>query len=481
MKKLAGVVIILAVLVLGGYYGMGILTENTIKRNIEIVNQSNGILAEIVQYDRGFFSSDAKIKWRLHVPERVTKNAEGQSQVIAAQDFDMQLPVAIKHGPVFVADNRLRFGMGYAKSVVPFPHQYSEQFNKLFTEESTKPQLDLSIFVNYLNRSTIELSVPSFKLIGKNGDGQMDWMGMNSTTSISSGANKVDGDFVIEGMQFTKDDSNVVLKTVTTDYDLHQTSTGLLLGDAKFTFPSLVVNVKGNKQFEMTDFSLRSDSDVVDNLFSTQIIMSLKSLFANGQTYGPADFKLSLKNIDATVLTKLNEQANAMQHGTELQRQQAMLAMIPELPKLLSKGPELDLSELTVKLPQGTVKGNLHVALPKMDSSNPFELMQKIEGKARFQMPTVVVKQLMQQSIMQQMVTQPQMKAEFMKQLEMTQTTPEPGIEQIAALRADKQLQALEKSGLIVLDGADYIIESSLSQGKFLVNNKPYDPAMTQF
>ena len=73
MKKLAGLIIILAVLILGGYYGMGVLTERTIKKNIEVINQSNGLFAQIEQYNRGWFSSDAKIKWRLHVPERWLK------------------------------------------------------------------------------------------------------------------------------------------------------------------------------------------------------------------------------------------------------------------------------------------------------------------------------------------------------------------------------------------------------------------------
>ena len=44
MKKLAGLIIILAVLILGGYYGMGVLTEKTIKKDIAIINQSNRIV-----------------------------------------------------------------------------------------------------------------------------------------------------------------------------------------------------------------------------------------------------------------------------------------------------------------------------------------------------------------------------------------------------------------------------------------------------
>ena len=76
MKKLAGLVIILAALVLGGYYGMGVLTEKTIRKNIEVIDQSNGLHAEIEQYDRGLFSSEAKIKWQLHIPERIVTDAK---------------------------------------------------------------------------------------------------------------------------------------------------------------------------------------------------------------------------------------------------------------------------------------------------------------------------------------------------------------------------------------------------------------------
>lgn len=484
MKKLTGFVIILAVLILGGYYGMGILTEKTIKKNIEIVNQSNGLSAEMLQYDRGFYSSDAKVKWRLHVPEGVTKDAAGQAQIIPAQDYQMELPVHIKHGPVFFADNRLRFGMGYAESVIPFPNQYTEQFNKLFTKESIKPQLDLNIFVNYLNQSTINLNVPSFKLIAQDGSGQMNSMGMESTTLITSNVDKVVGDFVIKGMEFSKDTSKMVLKKVSSDYDLHQTNSGLMLGNLTFTLSSMMVTDKDNKILNIDNLVVRSDSDVKSDLFHMNFIMSLKSLFTNGQTYGPGELKLSLSNLDSEIVGKLNAQVQELQNKPELERQQALLGMIPMLPKLLSKGPELELSTLTLKLPQGMLNGNLLVTLPKSESSNPFELIQKIEGKAKLQLPMAVVKQLMQQSVRQQLASQP-IKEEIIKQLQAGQSKaanqPEPTLEELAVIRTDKQLEAMTKAGLIVAKGSDYVVEVTLKQGQFTVNGKPYDPSMMQF
>ncbi|KTD34934.1 putative membrane protein YdgA-like protein [Legionella moravica] len=484
MKKLTGLIIILAVLVLGGYYGMGVLTERTIKNNVQVINQSNGLLADIEQYNRGWFSSDAKIKWRLHVPERVVKDADGKSQTVAAQDYQMDMPLVIHHGPFILANKSLRFGMGYAETVFPFPEQYNKQFDEMFSKDSIKPQLDLSIFVNYLNHSTVELALPSFKLISKDGTGNFDWMGMESTTAMSSNLNKIDGNIVVSGLKISKDDTKVTLGKVTSEFDLHQTPAGLYLGEASFSLPAFDVVVKDQKMFEINELSLSSSSDIEDSLFSTHFSAEIKSLFANGKSYGPGQLEVSLRNLDADVLARINQQATAMQNGTDAERQQAMMAMLPELPKLFTKGAEFEISTLSLKLPEGTVEGSMLVTLPKGESTNPFELIQKVQGNAKLRVPTAVVKMLMQQSIMQQMANQPEMQQALIQQLQSNNpqtSSAAPTPEQLAAMQTEKQISSLEQSGLITVDGSDYVVEVSLDQGKVTVNGKPFDPSMLKF
>jgi uncharacterized protein YdgA (DUF945 family) len=489
MKKISGlIVVILAVLILGGYYGMGIITEKTIKKNIEAINQSNGLAAELSDYKRGFFTSTAAIKWRLHVPEREVKDANGQTQVIAAQDYRMEMPVRIDHGPIIWTDHKLLFGIGYAKSVVPMPVEYQEQFDALFSKESQKPQLDLSIFVNYQNKSKINAVIPAFKLLGKDGNGQFQWNGMTSTTNLSSGAEKVGGGIVIDGFQFNKDNSSITLGRVTSDYDLHQTLAGLYLGNANFSLPSFVVAGKDQKVFEIGDFVLSSDSNISEGLFYSHFNASLKSVLANGKTYGPGDVEVSLKNLDADVLAQINQQVSAMQNGTDAERQKAMLALLPQLPKLLSKGAELAISRLSMQLPEGQIQGSLSLSLPKGDGVNPFELFQKVRGNAKLKVPSVVVKDLMQRSLVKQMEAQPQMQQDLAQQLASTPEQPDaqgnqPTLtpEQVAAAQTDKQIAAMEKTGLVTLQGSDYVVEVNLEQGKFTVNGKPFDPAMMRF
>ncbi|HHT0592499.1 TPA: YdgA family protein [Legionella anisa] len=489
MKKLTGLIIILAVLILGGYYGMGFLTERTIRKNIEVIDQSNGLYAEIEQYNRGLFDSEAQIKWQLHIPERVVKDENGQLQTLPAQDYNMVMPLTIHHGPIIYANHKLRFGLGYAEAVFPFPEQYNQQFDTQFTKESIKPKLDLSIFVNYLNESTVDFKVPNFKLIAKDGSGNLEWLGMDSSTTMSSGMGKVAGKVVLDGLHATKDDTKITLSKVSSDYDLHETPAGLYLGDANFSLPSFDVYVKDQKMFSINDLTIKSDSDIEQHLFNTNFNLALKSVLANGQNYGPGELQVALRNIDADVLAKINEQTAAMQNGNEMQRQQAMLALLPEVPKLFSKGAEFEISKLSFTIPQGLIEGNMFVTMPKGENANPFEMMQKIQGKARLQVPAEAVKAVMKQSVLQQIAKKPDLQQTLTQQLQASQAAgqtnqpaaPTPTPEQLAEMQTNKQINALQQNGLIVAQGKDFVIEVSLDQGKFTINGKPYDPSMMKF
>jgi uncharacterized protein YdgA (DUF945 family) len=484
MKKLTGLVLILAVLILGGYYGMGFLTERTIKKNIEVINQTNGLFADVEQYNRGWFTSDAQVKWRLHVPERVVNDDNGNAQTIPAQDYQKEMAVKIYHGPFIFANKQIRFGAGYAETVFSFPEEYNKQFDEQFTKDSTKPLGDLNIFVNYFLRSSLRLSVPEFTLIAQKGAGTFTWKGMESNFNMSSNKDQIDGDVIIDGLMFSKDDTTATLDKVTTEYDLHQTPAGLYLGDASFTLPSFDVVEKKETIVSIKDLSINSNSDIDDGLFSTHFSIGLQSVLANKKTYGPGELEISLRNLDAEILAKINQQVTAMQNGSEAERQQAMLALFPELPKLFSKGAEFEISKLNFKIPEGAIDGNLLVSLPKGDSPNPFELMQKVQGRAKLKAPVALVKQLIQQSVLQQMAKQPDMQQALVQQLQATNTDPnQPKLtnEQLAVMQADKQTAGMVQNGLVVLSGSEYVIEVTLEQGKFTVNGKPFDPAMLKF
>lgn len=487
MKKLAGLVVILAALVLGGYYVMGIATERTVKHNLDTVNQSNGLNVVVAEYNRGWFTSFAILNWTMQVPERVVKSADGQSQVVPAQNYTMKMPLTVYHGPFIFADKTVKFGLGYARSDIHIPAEYNQQFNATFTGDSTQPVLDISFFVNYLNNSQIDLTVPEFKLVAKQG-GQLDWMGMNSSVNVTSDADKVEGKFTIVGLLFNKDDMKAVLGNIISDYNLHQTSNGLYLGDASISMPSLVVTKKDDKLFELSKFEVYTSSDINDGLFSTHFKSSIQKIIANGKNFGPGSLEISLRNLDAEVLARINQQINTTQHGTDTEKQQAMLAMLPEIPKLFSKGAEFELSELSFAMPQGTIEGNLLITLPAGDTSNPFMMLQKVEGKGKVKIPADVIKlvlnEMNKQKVVAQTAAQPAPATADSTSTSVATAQPAGSIADTAnqaVTMTEAQLTAMLESGFIVKEGNYYVLEVAFVQGNLSVNGKPFTPAMVKF
>lgn len=495
MKKLTGLVILIVALVLASFYAMGYLTEKRVKQGLEAVNQTNSVSANIVDYKRGWFSSKAVFNWHFQIPEH-TIQVNNQQQTIPAEDYELQTPVTIYHGPVIFSDRGIKFGLGFAHSLIQLPEKFVTKFNEFFSEKSTKPNLDLSFFINYFGKITINTSIPAFKLFAKSGNAEFDWSGMLSSTSLSTHMDRIDGSVVIDGIHFVNDQIDTTTSAITSEFDLHKIDLGLFLGDASVSFPSLVIHKNGKKMFELNQFDARSSSDVEQGLFSSQFKSSLEKVSAEDKSYGPGSLQVSIKNLDAATLAKLNQKLNELQQKSELERQAGLLTMLPELPKLFGKGAEFEVAEMSIVLPQGTIDGHLLITLPKGDVINPFELLKKIQGKGKLRMPKVVVEQLLTESIKQRLMAPPQSNANQQQpattdnQLQSQSVNDElstqiaansSDIGQQAASLAAKQLTVLVQSGVLIEQGSDCVIEANLSQGQLTVNGKPFRPEMIKF
>ncbi|MBA2653318.1 MAG: YdgA family protein [Tatlockia sp.] len=514
MKKFTGLVVFLAALVLGSYYGMGYLTEKKVKEDLKLVNQSEGINVEVVNYNRGWFTSEALLNWHLQIPEHEIKTPDGQPKIVAAEDYQLNMPLTIYHGPVIIANKTVKFGLGYAHTDLVLPPKFADQFKNTFTPESTQPKLELSLLVSYLNNSNIDFSVPDFKLVSKNiNGGKLDWMGMTSATNVSSDRSKISGNLTVEGLRFVKDKTQTLMSNVTSEYNLHKSPTGIYLGDASLSFPSLSVTMGDQKLLELSQFDVHSDTNIEEGLFHSQLKSSVEKIIVNNKTYGPGVVAIGIRNLDADVLAKINDQVNQMQQGNEQQSQQAVLAILPQLPQLLSRGAEFEVSELSFAMPEGKIEGNLLVSLPKDKAANPFELIQKIQGNGKLKIPTLVLRNILTQSYKQKLSapqqTQPQniqqgivqqMQQQTGQEATTNQTTatiaptdsttvnpapvdpstvkPAADVMAQAAEMADKQLASMVQSGVLILQGNDYLIEMNFNQGKLMVNGKPFDPAM---
>ncbi len=470
MKKIAGLVLLLAILILGSYYVTGIFTETRVKESIELVNRTNGIHVKVKNYERGWFDSSANLVWQFQFPNKNTGSIE---------TTEFKMPLKIYHGPVMFSSNGVKWGMGYAHTVVQMPDKNLKQMKNMFTPESTEPALNLSLLVNFLGKTTFNASVPDFTLIAKKGGGKLIWSGMDTSIHISRDMKSFTGDFNLDGFNFSRQKMSAKLDAVQLDYNLYENSDGLLLGDANFDIPSLMVLNGDATIFEIRKLDLKSGTTQDDEVVNSNLSLTLEKVVVNNDTYGPGELRFVLRNLDAKALAKINELAQQAQVASELQKKQLMLAIMPELPKLLGHGAELEINPFSLKLPNGRIKGNLLISLPQGSFKNPFEIFAKIKGNGRLAVPAALVKQAIVQSIAEKMLAN-QLQHAIAEQNNENGLQPE-DVHKQAEEMVNKKLSDLLDKGVITKQGNDYVIAISLENGKLLVNGSPFKPAMVQF
>ncbi|HBI22250.1 MAG TPA: DUF945 domain-containing protein [Legionella sp.] len=470
MKKIAGLAVFLAVLILGSYYGTGIVTERTLKKNIALLDQSNGWAFEVAEYKRGFYRSYALLNARFHIPARTFKDSTGQESTQPAVDIALKIPLDIYHGPMIYADSQWLFGLGYAHSDMTIPETYERQFKETFTADSTKPHLNLSVFISYLNNSSILSELTGFKLITMQGKKEFDLLGITSDLQVSAHANHLQGQIILDGMRFKDGMITATAGKTNVKYDLNRTKLAFYIGDADVVFPSMVVMNGDQKTFEVQNLNIHSSSHIQGDLLDYQFKLTLDTFYNEGKSFSPILLDVSIRNLDADTLVKINHQTNHMQQGTEAERHQALLSMLPELPKLVSKGAQFAVNELSIGTPEGGIKGNLLLSLPNAVSDNPFQLIQSIKGDGKLTLSAAVVKKFLNDEAKRRLQMQSQVAVPAAADVELQ-----------AMAQTDEQLLKLVSSGLLSLEGNDYVIVLKLAGGQLRVNGKPFNPAMMQF
>ena len=258
------------------------------------------------------------------------------------------MPVTIYHGSVIYSDKGVKFGLGYANSEVILPEAYQSEFSESFTSDSVVPKLDLAFFVTYTNKMLLHVDVPAFRLISKQDNSQFQWLGMKSEHTFSSNMNEVEGDVVVDGARISQADHTASMSKLTSTYDIHRSSSGLFLGDVTVNVPAFEITFKDQKILDVQSVQLTTSSDVDEGLFNSSFHAAFDKAFMHEKNYGPGRVSFAIKNLDADTLVDMNKKMSDAQHGSDAARQQAALAILPDLPKLFGKGAMVDVSEFNL-------------------------------------------------------------------------------------------------------------------------------------
>ena len=491
MKKWTGILLSLIIaLIFIAYYVMGFIVESTLNKNINAIPHNAMFKVLLDKYQRGWFSSKATLVLKMHIPESTTTDKKGTSKTEPTMDFEMDFPLTINHGPIIFTDFGIRFGMGQA---------------------TTSPQTHYNVLINYFNETLFSYTAPSLASQGKigNEDFQFEWLGLRTQIKVSPNLDKLDGNFILYGISGKADNAAVKLGEVTNSFYLTHHQDGLWLGQTHLSVPVVTVTEGAKKLFDLEAFDFSSGSNITEGLLNFDCNASLQKFYAEDTNYGPGSLKLSIKNIDPAVMANINQSGLTMLQNNQ-DPNLFMLGLVPELPKLLSKGAELDLSELIFNFPEGKFTGNLKISSPKNEVNNPDEILKKVHGDGQFKAPIAVVKKFMVSSIEEDLnkaaQSHPTTQESTTTPLTTSTTTPPatasttiPPRTAITATppattstatpittdfnaeaqkQADKLLQDYVSKGLIKVEGNYYVVNFKLENEQFIVNGKPFNSNM---
>ncbi len=466
MKKLLGFVLIIVALALGSYYGMGVLTERAIKKNIDVLNRANNLNVVLKSYHRGLFHSNAVLDWTLN---------PGSSDA-AHPSLVINMPLVIGHGPIIFSQNKILFGLGQATGTVALPFNDPKMAIQ-FTAQSIKPVIHLAVFVSYFNQTTIKLVIPSFDLVGANQTFKVNSKGVNVDVHIAAAHKKIHGVMFLDNITWMKDQTQATLDQVKSDYVMHLSREGLSLGNANVSIPHFAVIQQGHKIFEIQDVNLHSENGVSKGLFNSTLQASINKLFLNQKSYTACELSVDINHLDAATLTDINTKLSKMSQADQTMQQNLLFSILADLPVLLNKGGELKVSKLHVMTSEGDVTANACVTFPKEAITNPFLLVQKIKGQGKIMFAEPLLKRYMLNAIMRQAQ---QHRTPVSDQLSAVQLPAENLLEDGYKQQVSEKINTLVQSGMLVLNGEKYIVELEFKNGALKVNGKAFNPSMLQ-
>jgi uncharacterized protein YdgA (DUF945 family) len=390
------------------------------------------------------------------------------------------MPAILKiyHGPLIYVSKQFYFGLAYAETEMEIPATVIRKFEEIFTLLPNKIKAKLNLFINFKKQSTIKMNIDKLKMVNKAEPFTWEVTGFNSNTIISPLVDNIKSKTVIDKLHTDIKGLAIDLNNVTGENDLHLYSKGIYLGNAKVAFPTINGIEKGKKIFSVNNLLFEFNSNIDNKLYNLIGDITIQSILSDSRSYGPLAMKISFSNLDADIIADIiNRLSRVPQDKTAYQAYIKELIMV-EFPKIFSKGAKLAIPSIDLKIDEDKFNASLFIKYPNGITYYSPEFSQQLVAGANLQMPQAFIKNIIYYYEFRALANNPALQQALIEQLQSAQLQTlqleVPNQKQLALIQADKLIKVLEQKGILLTQGADFIIKMNLEQGKFMLNGKIY-------
>ncbi len=378
MKKILIIVVLLAAAFLVSPYFIGSSAEKQLKEMYAQMSAHPSYSLEVSEYNKGWFSSQAKIKLVIDgIPN--------------AEIPEFSLIQKLSHGPILMGNRGFAFGISDSTFSLNLPKEAQTEIDKLnFLNEDTF-NVDMRVYFN--GAFDMSMMMKAFEFEEKDVK-----VSVNASELISAATSSthIESSGYWDGMTVTKNGTQVFSfgkMQLSATQELANGSSVFspyALGDTEFELT--IDNIKGQgdspeQTFNASDLSLTFFSRMNGDLADGGAVISAKSIEAMQMKFTDAVYDLALNNLNYDIVVKMNELMSTPQ--AQANPMVAMAEVQGLLPELIKHNPILKINNIGVTTEQGKIETTATVQFDQQvyDPNNPMTMMVALDAKANGSAP----------------------------------------------------------------------------------------------
>lgn len=391
MRKLSlGIFFIVVGVILVSPFLMGVTAQKSFESYIQYINsQTPAVQLKIEDYQKGWLTSKAVIGMNIDLDKPI-----GDVSI----PFKLKFIENIHHGPILF-DMNFKLAQAYFETSFNLSDATKKKLGEFVTFAPGFPSLSSNILLTLQGNFEGTFQLPEFRVTSlENKDHYMVWKGLEGNTTFDRSFTKTAGQAKMKGLTLTGKKSALNMGDTDLRYNLIRKEHELWTGDITVKQNDVVAQDNQDEVFKLTSFTVKSVTQLVNDFLSYHFNFDLNKLFAESKEYGPFSVDLHINNLDAKVVSRLQENIEKANNPnlSETERQMIVMAVLPSLPGILTAMTEFTV-DASLKLPQGlmTSKGSIRVNGDPTSAGmfNVMKLRSQLQANLDTKLPVAVLKE----------------------------------------------------------------------------------------
>lgn len=355
--------ITLAALSIAPYFiGNGV--EDTVKSTIDAINEQVIYKADIVSYDKGWFSTSATIDIAVNVDAIMSAQQVSGSEIPTTENPTVTLTFNANHGPIYFGNG---MGVGRIKYIVAVDGKALRE--DVIWDESKALYSNEGV-IGLLGGVNFQDEIPAFTFTSDEDGTTVNFSGYNG--EATSQGEKVLYKSASQTLSAAVDGASIDVSAMSIETSYSGNFTTALAGelfDSAMTMKIAEIAVSGVEvqgDISVNDITFVADTKVNSQANTANVYVE----YAVGQVSGPemdaSDMVLgvAVNNIDADFMRAYQKFSNESMLMSPDEVPEKMMAFVEEnLLSQLKAEPEINITKLTASLPEGSFSANANTKL----------------------------------------------------------------------------------------------------------------------